>query len=254
MSVAIVTGASSGMGEQFVYLCNQYFPELTEVWMIARREEKLVDMASRCPFPTRVVVMDVTSGKDLRDFRKLLKEEKPEVALFVQSAGAGVMGKFTELPIGDQLRTMRLNQNALVRLSYEVLPYMKRGARMIHMASAAAFLPQPGFAVYAAAKSFVLSFSRALNAELSRRKITVTAVCPGPVQTEFFDHAEKYHDTLPIKKLFYVQPEDVVNGALNASLHRRSVYTHGVVFKGMQLVSKIVPTNVILFFEKMMMK
>ncbi len=129
-----------------------------------------------------------------------------------------------------------------------VLPYMAKKSRIIELASSAAFLPQPGFSVYAATKSYVLSFSRALNRELSHTQIKVTAVCPGPVKTEFFELAEQT-GTLPLyKKLVMANPEKVVQKAWKDSLMGKSMSVYGFTMKGFWVLSKLLPHDVLLKF------
>ena len=99
-------------------------------------------------------------------------------------------GGVRELSVSDQTEMAELNCTALTAVTSMVLPFMPNNSRILQFASSAAFLPQPGFAVYAATKAYVLSYSRALNRELKDRGISVTAICPGPVKTEFFDIAQ----------------------------------------------------------------
>ena len=105
----------------------------------------------------------------------------------------GRIGRFEEITLPEHQQTTRLNDEALMTVTYLCLPYMGKGSRVVQMASASAFVPQPGFAVYAASKAYVMSFSRALRSEVRKKGITVTCVCPGPVDTAFFEGAEKYH-------------------------------------------------------------
>ena len=123
---------------------------------------------------------------------------------------------------------------------------MARNGRIIQYASSAAFLPQPGFAVYAATKAFVLSYSRALNAELAKKGICVTAVCPGPVKTEFFSIAETT-GTMPLyKKLTMADPKKVVKKAIFDSMMGKSVSVYGIPMKMFRLLCKAVPHSWIL--------
>ena len=139
-----------------------------------------------------------------------------------------------------------LNCQALCAVTRLVLPYMAKNGRIIQFASAAAFLPQPGFAVYAATKSFVLSYSRALNSELKPRGICVTAVCPGPVKTEFFDIAETT-GTIPLyKRLVMARPEKVAALALRESMMGKTVSVYGPLMKAFFLLSKILPHSLLL--------
>lgn len=110
---------------------------------------------------------------------------KPQVKFLVNAAGFGKIGNVCDLPEKDQSGMVQVNCTALTAVTTMVLPFMPQNSRILQFASSAAFLPQPGFAVYAASKAYVLSYSRALNRELKGRKIFVTAICPGPVRTEF---------------------------------------------------------------------
>ena len=121
------------------------------------------------------------------------------------------------------------------------LPYMAKRSNIINIASSAAFMPQPNFAVYAASKSYVLSFSRALHQELKKHGVIVTAVCPGPVNTEFFDIAESYTKTKGYKVILRVNAKNVVALALKDAKKGRTVSTYGFVMKAFRVATKIVP-------------
>ena len=183
--IAIVTGASSGMGREMVYLLADHFAALEEIWVIARRKDRLEELVGKVPVSLRILPFDLSDEEDLCMLSGLLKQEQPNVKILVNGAGYGKTGAAGTIP-GASPPNGAVNDEALVAVTEMVLPYISRNSRIIQFASAAAFMPQPGFAVYAASKSFVLSYSRALAAELKKREIYVTAVCPGPVETEFF--------------------------------------------------------------------
>lgn len=250
MSVAIITGASSGMGREFARTIQQYFDYVDEIWLIARREERLKEVAETLKCKTKIIEADLNDKASFDKIKTLLEVEKPAVSHLINCAGFGIMGKFSELDLDEQLAMVDTNVKALMRMTYLVLPFMKKKGRIIQLASVAAFLPQPGFAVYAATKSFVLSFSRALSEELRSRKITVTAVCPGPVRTEFFDLAERYGHTLDLKKYTYVDADFVVKGALQASRERKTYYTCSPVMKALQIITKVLPHSLILYIYR----
>lgn len=252
MNIAIVTGASSGMGAEFARQLHYYYDNYDEIWLIARRKERLEALAQTLDDKTRIITADLTRSSDLKYIARQLSLINPNVTQLINCAGFGIMGSFETLPLKEQSDMIDLNVKALVKLTHMVLPYMRKNANIIQLASVAAFLPQENFCVYAASKSFVLSFSRALNEELKKRKICVTAVCPGPVETEFFNIAEKYNETLAIKKLFYVKPELVVKGALAASVKRKAYFTPTLPMKAIQIMSKIIPHSFILNGQKIL--
>ena len=130
------------------------------------------------------------------------------------------------------------------------LPRMGRGSRIINLASAAAFCPQNGFAVYAATKAYVLSLSMALSSELRLRGITVTAVCPGPVDTEFFRVSGEL--TAPLKKLTLAKAPAVVRKALKDSRKRREVSVYGISMKAACIGAALLPHRLILRIEELL--
>lgn len=246
MKIAIVTGASSGMGKEAVIQIADRFGGLDEIWAIARREERLRNLKRQLPVPLRILPLDLTEEDDLNTLRKELKGHTPDVKILINSAGYGKIGKVGDLSLTDESGMVRLNCEALCAVTHLVLPYMSDHSRIIQFASSAAFLPQPKFAIYAATKSFVLSYSRALNAELKPRDISVTAVCPGPVRTEFFDIAETTGHVPLYKKLTMADPKKVVRLALRDSMMGKSVSVYGPLMKAFSLLCKIVPHDILL--------
>ncbi len=251
-NVIIITGASSGIGQEFALQIDTAFSNIDEIWMIARREERLKEVAKVMEHNTKLIVMDVTDEYAMDDLERTLEEEDVTVRMLINAAGFGLMGAFEDISLEEQLSMLQTNCEALTKMTYLCLPYMAKGSRIIQMASSAAFLPQPDFAIYAATKSYVLSFSRALNKELAYRGIYVTAVCPGPVNTEFFDVAEQYGSTLAIKKLTMITSEKCVSDALRGSYHKQSLVVPGIPMKAFLLASKFIPHNVILAITDML--
>lgn len=141
---------------------------------------------------------------------------------------------------------IRLNCEALTNITHRIIPYMQKNSRIIQLASSAAFLPQLDFAVYAATKSYVLSFSRALREELKGKGIYVTAVCPGPVDTPFFDIAEKTGTTLSIKKYTMVKPGRVVSLALRDSYRKRAMSVCSLPIQAFGVLAKLMPHGALL--------
>jgi len=161
-----------------------------EIWLVARRRDRLESLVKELKHVNAVIIeADLSTENGLDLIRKKLETEKPAVRLLVNNAGYGKIGDFTGLPRNENLGMVDLNVHALTALTYDVLPYVLDGGSIIQVASLAAFLPIASMAVYAATKSYVLSFSIALAIELEPRRISVTALCPGPVATEFFEVA-----------------------------------------------------------------
>ncbi len=250
MNIVIITGASSGIGQEFALQMDNYFKNIDEFWLVARDRQKLEAVANVMQHKTRLLSMDITKDAQLERLEDTIKEKNAVVRMLINCAGYGIMGDFASQNLYDELGMIRLNCEALTNITHRCIPYMKKGSRIIQLASSAAFLPQIDFAVYAATKSYVLSFSRALGEELRKKEIYVTSVCPGPVDTPFFDIAERTGNTLAIKKYTMVSPTKVVEQALRDSYHKRTLSVCSVPIKGLRVASKLVPHDTILGITK----
>lgn len=246
MNVIVITGASSGMGMEFARKMDLAFSNVDEFWLVARRRDKLAQLAGELVHKARVFAMDVTDKAGMNRLEEALKEQHAVVRILVNCAGYGVMGSFENLDREQTLGIVRLNCEALTDMTYRLLPFMRRNSRIIQLASSAAFMPQPDFAVYAASKAYVHSFSRAIGAELKERGIYVTSVCPGPVDTPFFDIAEKDGKTLAVKKLTMVKPEKVVDLALRDSYFKRPISIYSLPIKAFNVAAKLIPHGLLL--------
>ena len=245
MQIAVVTGATSGMGREMVLQLSDHFP-FDEVWVIGRRMERLKELQKQTRITLRPFCLDLTRKEDLLSLEQALKESGGEVKFLVNAAGYGKIGPVGTASFEEEMGMVRLNCESLCAVTRMVLPYMPHNSRIIQFASAAAFLPQPAFAVDAATKSFVLSYSRALGEELRDRDIYVTAVCPGPVKTEFFDLAETTGQIPLYKRLVMANSRHVVRKALNDSILGRPVSVYGLTMKAFRLLSKIAPHSLLL--------
>ncbi len=253
MNIAIITGASSGLGREFAkQIDSKVGNSIDQIWLIARRIERLEELSKSLRKKTRIIKMDITNELYMQQFSEMLSIERPVVKMLINCAGFGLLGHFSDNSLDEQLGMLDVNCKALTKMSYYVIPYMKRNSRMIQLASSAAFLPQPNFAVYAATKSYVLSFSYALGEELRDSGIIVTAVCPGPIKTEFFEIAEKYGANLAVKKLTMVEAPGVVKAALKASAKRRSISVYSPLIKSFHVLTKILPVKLVLILLRTM--
>ena len=159
----------------------------------------------------------------------------------------------------DTHTAISLNCEALSAVTQTFLPYMtghgeKRSATIINIASSAGFLPQPNFAVYAASKSYVISFSRALAEELRDKKITVTCICPGPVDTDFIKVSKSDPNATftGFKAKFVTTTDKLIPASIKAAKKGKTMLVYGMGQKMLHLTSKLVPTRLVLFFERKM--
>lgn len=246
MKIAIVTGASSGMGRELVMELADRFGGLDEIWAVARRRERLEELVPQTPVPLRIFDIDLSMPSGWKELEEALKERRPSVKFLANCAGFGKIGPVGGLPMEDETGMVRLNCEALCAVTHLTLPYMGQNSRILQFASSAAFLPQPGFAIYAATKAFVLSYSRALGAELKGRGIYVTAVCPGPVKTEFFDIAQTTGEIPLYKRLAMANPKRVVRKAVRDSVMGRPLSVYGLLMKMFRVLCRAVPHRWIL--------
>jgi uncharacterized protein len=237
MKIAIVTGASSGMGQEFVKQISEY-DNIEEIWMIARREQRLEQLGKVVSKSVKIIAMDLSLQDNLSQLKQTLEDDNPNIKLLVNCAGYGIRKKFSEGTFEEEMGMLDINIKSLTALTYLCLPYMHKNSRIIQMASAAAFLPQAGFAIYSASKSYLLSFSRALNKELKKSGIYVTAVCPGPVDTDFFSISDEGSKMPSYKLLFLAKADKVVKKALKDSMNKKSISIYKTSIQLLRLLSR----------------
>ena len=241
--IAVITGASSGMGRDFARQLDAQ-QEFDEIWLIARRRERLEEMASELRAPVRAIALDLTKEESIAEYSALLAAENPRIAVLVNAAGFGRFGKFEDFPLEDNYRMIDLNTKALVGITLASLPCLGEGSQIYQMGSMSSFQPVPYINTYGATKAFVLSFTRALNVEWKKRGIRQMAVCPHWVKTEFFDHAVK-DDTICYYNKFYTS-EEVVTRALRDMKRGKDVSICGFSARAQVFGVKLLPHKLIM--------
>ena len=231
MKTAIITGASSGLGREFARQLADVFPEIECCWLIARREDRLEEIAREMVgVETVCLPLDLCDSMSFTTLQEKLAAEKPEVAMLINNAGCGYLGRVGETETTRQTRMVDLNVRALTAVTNLVVPYMPAGGRILNTSSIASFCPTPRMTVYGASKAYVSSFTVGLSEELRRREITVTAVCPGPMKTEFLEVGTA--------------------GALRAAKAGRTIYTPKLFYKFYRLLAKVTPVKLMVKFTK----
>jgi short-subunit dehydrogenase len=243
MKIAVITGASSGIGvEFFKEMQNE---SLDEIWIIARRQERLEQIAETYgKIKTRVIPMDITLKESIDSYKALLSENAADIKFLINNAGMGIIGNLDEADYVRQGAICDLNVRALTQITTVSLPFMHEKSYIINISSIASFVPNARMCVYSASKSFVLSFTRSLRYELRKRKINVTAICPGPMDTEFLAVAgiekgvSKTFDTLPRCNV-----AKTARKGIKAAKKGRCVYTPKFFYKFYRVLSKMLPNS-----------
>lgn len=190
MNIAVITGASSGMGRDLLFALEKEF-KFDEIWAIARREERLAELQDKVTTKIRPIPLDLTDEASYEKYKSMLEAEKPNVTLLLNCSGFGQFGHIENVPLSATTKMIDLNCKGYAAMTEITLPYMQKGAKILMLDSMSAFQPVPFITTYGATKAFVMSYSRALSMELKPRGISVMIICPGWIKTEFFDTAFK---------------------------------------------------------------
>ena len=244
MKIIIVTGASSGIGREFaISTALKYSPDC--MWLIARDEKGLRETASYLKCDSEIFSLDLAEDNSLEEIKQKLEKEKPQIHFLVNAAGFGKFGSVDSLETNDAENIINVNIRALTMLTKICIPYMMQGGNIINMSSASGFVSLPYFNIYSASKAYVLNFSQALSFELRHREITVTAVCPYWVATDFIATAQDSPSGYDVNNfLFITYPYKVVHRALNDCRYGKNISLTGIIPVSVKLLSKILPVNI----------
>ena len=247
---ALITGASSGIGREFA---RQLAKCARRIVLVARRSERLANLRDELlnqnpNLDVHVRVVDLTDNAQIESLIDSLARDKVDVDLLINNAGLGDSGPFaTSDPIRNEQMAL-VNVMALTSLTRRLLPHMvaKRRGGILNVSSSAGFLPIPGDAVYAATKAYVTSFSEALRAELRGTGVSVCAVCPGPVRTEFQEVAKRPGGQPEMgSKIFFVSVRQVARAGLAALEADRPLVIPGFAMKFAMFLSRLMPMPVV---------
>lgn len=239
--IAIITGATGGIGSEFVRQILRY--DLDEVWVVGRNETKLKELCNTYGERIIAVPADLSEVTGIEKIERMLSERKPEVRFLINNAGLAKMAACREFSGEEIIRMIDVNCKAPVLLCNICIPYMKPGSNILNIASASAFQPNPYMNLYAASKVFERSYSRALNAELKGTGITVTAVCPGWVDTELLP---KELNGRKVKYPGIVTAEKVVRSALKDAEKRRDMSVCSLFVKCQHMNVKFMPQKLVM--------
>lgn len=247
MSIAIITGASSGIGSELVKQLKNYTNGVDEIWAIARRENLLEELKTKTKIPLKAISLDLTNAENIYALENLLRKSGKDVSVLINCAGYGKFGCYADIENSAALGMIDLNCRALVGITNITLPFMKQGAKILQICSISSFQPLPLMSVYAASKVFVLNYSRALWMELKPRGISVTTLCPGWVDTAFFKIATDTKNPKAVTKYTFMQtPERVVKQGLKAMQKGRMLSIVGKQNKILYVLNKLLPVKLVM--------
>lgn len=252
MKIAVITGASSGLGRELALSASKMYTDLDEIWLIARRKERLEELAAeiggnKC----RAVAMDICAENAIEELERMLEKSEADIRLLANNAGMGKLGNIADMSVDSQVGMVDLNVRALTAVTTMSLKHMSRGAQILNVCSIASFAPNTRLTVYSSTKAYVLSFTKGLSEELKPLGINCCCVCPGPMRTEFLaianitEGASKTFDTLP-----YCEAAKVAEKALIASKKGRCVYTPKAFYKFYRVVAKLLPHSIVMKMSK----
>ena len=246
MNIAIVTGASSGMGREFVCQLSGW-TQVDEIWAIARRAEALEELKAQMSVPVRPLSLDLVDPESFTRLETMLAEEKPSVSLLVNAAGFGKFGAYHKVSLEEESRMIDLNCKALVLMTRLCIPYMNRGSHILQLDSLSAFQPVPYITTYGATKAFVLSYTRAMNRELKGSGIRMMAMNPGWVKTEFFDRAMQTNaGEVQYFNILYEAKDVVATGLRDLYKSRKDYSVHGLPVRNQVRAVKLLPHSLVM--------
>lgn len=245
MSIAIITGASSGIGKEFARQLKGSFG-IDGFWLVARNVPRLEAVAEELGVPCKIISADLSKKEGIEEYRRVLEEDRPDVKLLINAAGFGVFGAFDVISEDTVSDMIDVNVKATVLITHMTVPFMKRGGRIIELGSGSCFTPLPHFNVYSSSKVFVLHYTKALNYELKPYGIVATCFCPGWVDTAFLQKSLDAPGAYVPKKMSPVlNVERVVRGCIRASVKGRKMYVTGKYTKFQHVLFKTLPDSIL---------
>lgn len=250
-NIAIITGASSGLGKEFVKLLIND-KNIDEFFVLARSQDKLKELRNEYGDKIKPYPIDLSNPNNIKTFGDFLKNEKLNIKILINNAGFAKFCSYNDISIDETLNMINLNISGVVAMGLVCIPFMSKGSHIINIASQASFQPVPYQNVYSATKSFVKNYSRALNVELKEKGIIVTAVCPGWIKTNLFDrgciNAKK-----GTKKFAYMSMPDIVaKKALKDAYNNKDISVYGLYVNTCRFLSKILPEKLVMKIWLMM--
>lgn len=244
MSIAIITGASGGIGSEFARQLHK-IAGVDEFWFVARRADRMEMLRDELGVKAKIITADLASEEGLNKLKSALSEATPKVRFLVNASGFGNYGAFDEISEEETKKVIDLNVKALVVITHMVIPFMERGGRIIELGSGSCFAPLPYFNIYSSSKVFVLHYTKSLNYEIKKYGIKATCFCPGWVDTDFLGKSVSNGNMHPKSMKPLLSCEKVVKGCVKASIKGRKMYVTNWYTKLQHVLFKILPDSIL---------
>lgn len=242
MNIAVITGASSGLGVEYAKTVIELYPNLDEIWLVARRKERLEKFASENPtVKIRPVVLDLSKDESYDELEMLLDKEKANIEVLVNNAGFEKTGVLKTMDKNNVLSMIDLNVKGFTMINRVCLPFMKKGSIDIMTCSISSFSPVPKQAVYSASKAYVRYLSRAIREEVKDEGINILAMCPGNMDTEMNPKGGTSQSD-KVDRLPFLDMKVITRKSIKKAKQGKAIYTPGGLYKLYRLASKILPS------------
>lgn len=236
--IAIITGASSGFGKEFVKLMLKE-KGIREIWSIARNENRLNILKKKYGYKVRPIPMDLTKRENFKKMKELLEESDVSIKYLINNAGFAKFCSYDDISIEESLNMIDLNISAVVAMGLICIPFMEKESHILNISSQASFSPLPYQNIYSSTKAFVRNYTRALNIELRDRNIHAIAICPGWMKTEIYDRGIIGAKKATHKFVGMVTPDVVAKKALDDTKRGKDISVYGIYVKTSHALSKI---------------
>lgn len=244
-NIAIITGAHSGLGKEFVKLLVND-KSIDEIYALARNEEKLNLLVSEFGTKIRPFAIDLSDIENIKNFGAQLEKSDINIKILINNAGFAKFCSYNDIDIDETVNMINLNIIGVVGMGLVCIPLMKKDSKIINIASQAAFQPVPYQNIYSSTKSFVKNYSQALNVELKEKGITVTAVCPGWMKTNLFERGCIGAKKCATRFWGIVSPDVVAKKALKDAYAGKDISVFGKYVNFCRFLAKFLPEKIIM--------
>lgn len=242
MTVAVVSGTTSGLGRRYVDAIIASCPDIDEIWMVARRMDRMQQIAEKHPeMKFKCLSLDLSEMDSFTTLNETLAAEKPQIGLLISNAGVAFEANVIDMTMAQTAAMINLNVRGGTLFTQLCLPYVIDGGAIIQVASASSFVPNPRMAVYSSTKAYIASFGTGLREELRDHRINVLVAYPGRMKTEMDQKLAEKKRVNTINQVPVVNVEQFAYKTLALARAGRAGYTYGLFYKFYRVVAKIVP-------------